>query len=382
VDVGDPIYRVDGPNEIQQVGEIRRVLPAVEPAFADAPAGPTAEALLYPSAPPLYVESQLTYYVTPTSLTWVLETMLPPQRRIEIAQELAATYEAYHAEILEALRPVIVGGLLDASQVVEEDLAVAVARRREQLERLGSRYQDHVVDQELVPLIREQIWPIVQKHAEPLANEIGEEMFARASLWRFGWRFLYDRSPLPEKNLTQAEWNRFVNDEGLPVLNSHASDFMTVQRRILEDIGNNELVRDALRRNLSRVVDDPEFRGIVWEIFREVLVDNPRLRQKLEERWNGEEARQAVQLAADYAEPSVRRIGDMLFGTRDTGIAPEFAQVLRNQILDKDCRWLVLETPAQGRPLEEVSRRTVLRVRTGGYPDVNPFAVQLQGVRP
>ena len=92
--------------------------------------------------------------------------------------------------------------------------------------------------------------------------------------------------------------------------------------------------------------------------------------------------RQAVQLAADYAEPSVRRIGDLLFGTREAGIAPEFAQVLRNQILDKDCRWLVLETPAQARPLEETSPRTLLHVRTGGYPQVNPFAVQLQEIRP
>ena len=131
-------------------------------------------------------------------------------------------------------------------QVVEEDLARGRVAPARSAGTSGSRYQDHVVDQELVPLIREQIWPIVQKHAEPLANQVGEEMFERASLWRFGWRFLYDKSPLPEKNLTQAEWNRFVNEEGLPVLNSHASDFMAVQRLILEDIAHNELVRDAL----------------------------------------------------------------------------------------------------------------------------------------
>jgi hypothetical protein len=384
VEVGDPIYRVDGPDAIEQVGEIRRILPPGESAAPGTPIGPAAEALLYPSAPRICVESCLTYYTTPTSLGWVLETMLPPDRRVQIAQEIVATYEAYHAEILRALKPVIIGGLVDAMQVVEEDLAEAVSRRRESLERLGSRYQDHVVEREIVPLIRDQIWPIVKKHAEPLANQVGEEMFQRASLWRFGWRFLYDSSPLPEKNLTRTEWNRFMNEEGMPVLNSHANDIVAAQRLILEEVANNERVRDALRRNLSRVIDDPEFRAIVWEIFREALIDNPRLRKKLEERWSGEEARQAVQLAADYTEPCVRRIGDLLFGTREEGIAPEFAQVLRNQILDKDCRWLVLETPAHARPLEETSGHSdsVLRVRTGGYPQVNPFAVQLQGVRP
>ena len=180
VEVGDPIYRVDGPNAIEQVGEIRRVFPPAVRRSRRRRRARRPKRCFIPTPSRICVESQLTYYTTPTSLAWVLETMLPPQRRIEIAQEIAATYEAYHAEIVQALKPVIIGGLVDATQVVEEDLAAAVSRRREQLERLASRYQDHVVDQELVPLIREQIWPIVQKHAEPLANEIGEEMFQRA----------------------------------------------------------------------------------------------------------------------------------------------------------------------------------------------------------
>ncbi len=382
VEVGDPIYRVDGPGVIQQVGEIRRVLEPVGSTSTGARAGPRAVALLYPNAPRLCIESQLTCYMTPTSLTWVLETILPPARRVEIAHEIAAAYSAYRGEIVETLRPVLVGGLIDATQIVEEDLATALPRRRAQLERLGSRYQANLVDQELVPLIRSQIWPIVKKHVEPLAAEIGEQMFQRASVWRFGWRLVYDKLPLTDSHLVRAEWKRFVNEEAIPVLNSHASDFVTTQRLILEEIASNELVRDALHRNLSRVIDDPEFRAIVWDLFREVIIDNARLREKLEERWNSEEARRAVQLAADYAEPSVRRIGDMLFGTREAGIAPEFAQVLRNQILDKDCRWLVLETPAAAHPLDPADRNAVLRVRIGGYPPVNPFAVQLQEDRP
>ena len=76
------------------------------------------------------------------------------------------------------------------------------------------------------------------------------------------------------------------------------------------------------------------------------------LRETLEQRWKTAEARRAVQLAANYVEPCVRRIGDLLIGTRRDGIAPEFAQVLRNQILDKDCRWLVIETPADSAPEE------------------------------
>jgi len=160
---------------------------------------------------------------------------LPERKRVQIAEEIVVTYQSYHAEILQALRPVIIGGLTDAMSVVEEDLARVLADRRDALEQLGSRYQDRVVEQELVPLVHDQVWPIVKKHGEPLANQVGAEIFERASLWRFGWRVLYDKSPLPAKDLTLTEWNRFVTDEAIPVLNSHREDFVETQRGLCRD---------------------------------------------------------------------------------------------------------------------------------------------------
>ena len=223
-----------------------------------------------------------------------METMLPPDKRLQIAEEILTAYEMHHVQILGALRPIVVDGFSDALEIVELDLAAALRRHREDLEELGSRYQGRVVEQEIVPLVRQEIWPIVRHHAEPLANDIGREMYERASLWRFGWRALYDKSFLPEKNLTQEEWNRFVQEEALPVLDDHSSDIVTVQRQILEDIAQQREGASAVRRNLTRIIDDPEFRSIVWQIFREVLVDNPRLHQRLEQRWKTAEAQRAM----------------------------------------------------------------------------------------
>ena len=36
-------------------------------------------------------------------------------------------------------------------------------------------------------------------------------------------------------------------------------------------------------------------------------------------------------------------MGDLVFGSPKEGISPEFAAVLRNQILHKDRRWLLLQ---------------------------------------
>jgi len=40
---------------------------------------------------------------------------------------------------------------------------------------------------------------------------------------------------------------------------------------------------------------------------------------------------------------------------------------------------LVIATPPDSMPSENISENKVLQVRHGGYPEVNPFAVQLQG---
>lgn len=378
--VGDPIYTVDGPDRIEQVGEIRRVEWEEESADAS-DVGPAAWALLYPHAPSLSDGSYMTCYTTPRSLTWVMDTMLSPENRARIAQEIVSAYETCHKEVVEAMKPVIVSGFVGALEVVESDLAASVSRHREELERLASRYQKQVVEQELIPLLRQEIWPIVQRRAEPLANDIGKEMFERASLWRFGWRLVYDKSFLPEKQLTQQEWNRFVREEGVPILKHHSDEILAVQREILEDISNNNKVRTAVQHNMAQILEDPEFRAIVWRIFREVISDNPRLHQKLEQHWKTAEAQYAMQLAANSVEPAVRRIGDLLFGTRRHGIAPEFAQVLRNQILDKDCRWLVLETCSSSSAAQGHSQHVTLRVYRGENPQINPFAVQLKDMR-
>jgi len=380
LEVGDPIFRINGPESIEQVGEIRRVdkIAADDP---DAAASRVVEALLYPQAPDVHDRTYMTYYTTPRSMTWVMATMLPQEKQDQLEQEILIAYQTYHTEILQAVKPILVGGFSDAIEVVEEDLASALSQHREQLEDLAGRYQSRVVEQEIVPLVRQEIWPIVKNHAEPLANEIGRELYGRASLWRFGWRVLYDKSFLPEKNLTLEEWNRFVREEGLPVLDHYGNDIVDVQRQILEDIARNQKVRSGVRRNLMRVIDDPEFRSIVWQVFRQVLVENPRLRQRLEQRWKTTEAQRALQLATYYIEPCVRRIGDLLFGTRQDGIAPEFAQVLRNQILDKDCRWLVINTPPGSVPIHAHSKEVSLHVQRGEDPEVNPFALQLKDVK-
>jgi hypothetical protein len=99
----------------------------------------------------------------------------------------------------------------------------------------------------------------------------------------------------------------------------------------------------------------------------------------MEDNWTSPEANAAFQMATSRLEPTSLRIGQILFGNEEDGITPEFAKVLRNQILRKDQRWLVLETEPFTDDSTTPTRNIPLLV--GDVPHVNPFASQIQLTR-
>jgi len=305
-------------------------------------------------------------------MEWVLRTVLPAEKRRQIATELSGAFELHREEVVRVLRPVVEDALREAFLVVEQDLPPALERRRDELEQLGGKYQREIVEKELVPLVRQEIWPIVRRHAEPTVNEVGREIWQRASLWRFGWRYAYDKSPLPRKNLAQQEWTRFLEEEVVPVFEGHTEEFIDVQQRIFADVARDPEVREVVRSSLGKIAGDPEAQRIAWEVVQEVIVYNPRLKEVFDKHWRSEKARRAVRVAATPLEPTVHRIGELLLGTPDGGITPEFARVLRNQILAKDRRWLVLETGSSTTTATD-SSELILRVSPGSPDALNPF---------
>jgi hypothetical protein len=360
----DPIFVVQGPESVRQVGEVAGI------SFSNGRL--TGQAVFYSCAPTVGSGAKLTYHQTPYSIEWVLRTVLPVEKRQQIATELSGAFELHRDEVVRVLRPVVEDALQEAFLVVEQDLPPALERRREELEQLGSKYQREIVEKELVPLVRKEIWPIVRRHAEPTVNEVGREIWKRASLWRFGWRYAYDQTPLPRKNLAQQEWSRFLQEEIMPVLESHTEDFIKVQQQIFTDVARDPDVREVVRSSLGKIAGDPEAQRIAWEVVQEVIVHNPRLKEVFDKHWRSEKAQRAVRVAATRLEPTVHRIGEMLLGTPDGGITPEFARVLRNQILLKDRRWLVLETGSTTGTAGD-SSELILRVSPGPPDALNPF---------
>lgn len=295
----------------------------------------------------------------------IVETLLPDGKRRRIEERLSELIEEHGDEMVAAFQPVIEKSLRDSAPILEDALKASVDRHRDEFKAIGERWEDEILRQRIVPLIKDEVVPGIREHAEPVAKEIGRELWNRASLWRFGWRAIYDKSPLPERELTKSEWERFIQEEAVPVFERHLDDILESQKRIFLDLAQNEHIREELESIVKDVVADEEFQRLVKAVVREAVLENKRLHAVWTRNFQSKEAKAAMRLAGKRFEPVIRQIGDELFGTRETGINPDFARVLRNQILGKDKRWIV------ARPIEETH---LLDDREGRPPTVDPSA--------
>jgi hypothetical protein len=265
-------------------------------------------------------------------------------------------------------------------QVVEADLSEALAKDQERWARLGAKYQHEIVEVRLAPVMKSQIWPLVVQHTEPVVRDVGREIWERASVWRFGWRSIYDRMLPNEQSLTEKEWARFLRQDALPVLERHTDELVAVQEKVLANVLANEEVRTAACDGLRAMADDPELQQLAWDLIRELILENPRLHAILARHWTGPEAQRALEITSERFEPAVLRISETLFGNAEAGITPELARVLRSKVLGKDRRWLFVEgvapAPAATGSVRAPPAGLVLPLRLSGAASLNPFEVE------
>ena len=385
--VGDPILRVNGANEYEQIGEVRLVREVDTQRIVDLARTRSAEAVLFARPNDSLRISELDYFHTPNSLDWVVVTMMSPQKQQEVIQVIQQAVDENRDSIVAQLKPVMRRSLQDALVVVEDDLIAALRHRQSTLAAIGGRYQNEVLQKELVPLVKSEILPIVQHNAEPLVQDIGLALWQRLSLWRFTWRYLYDVSPLPERNKFKREWDRFVKQDAVPELEGRSEEILRVVQDTVKEVAANDKVKRVVRSSAKKVMNDEEIHALVWDIFREVIVDNQRLHDTIEATWKTPEARRALKITGAKLQPHVTEIGRLLFGSPEDGITPEFASVLRNKILQKDRRWLVVrpadraneELPVGTAPVtiesnQEIQQSQSIRVKRGPATVHNPFA--------
>lgn len=286
-------------------------------------------------------QCQMFQYHATGRLSEVVATLFPPEKQARIKKRISIAVAQHGETLSRQFVPLVEASLRKSMPIIEQEFQAAVRRHREEIDAATTRLKDELVQERLIPLARKEILPIVRKHGQPPAEKIGREIWDRASLFRFGWRAIYDKTPLPQRDLLRREWGRFVEQDAVPVLEKHMDEIVVAIERSLRDITANPTVRSELAEVADQVASDPKSRALVRKILNETFVDNPRLREVWREVWSSTQAQAAIEIAGDRLEPIVRKIGDDVFGSEEIGIDPDFARVLRSQILRKDRRWII-----------------------------------------
>lgn len=299
----------------------------------------------------------------------VIATLLPKPKREQLAQKISAAMRAHGKEISEAMLPLVFETVRQSLPVIESELTASLKRHDAEVEAIATRFREDIIQEQMVPLVRTEVLPVLQLHGREPAESIGREIWGKASLWRFGWRALYDSAPLPERELVREEWSRFVEQEVVPIVEDHLDEIAEAVESILRDLAANDVLRERLGDVALQIVNDDEARDLLRTIVMEAIVDNERLRQVWVNVWTSPEAREKLRTAGERLEPVIREIGDEVMGTRREGIEPGFARVLRNQILGKDKVWITLKNePNLG---ADPSQPIALRVAT----DFTPYPI-------
>ena len=347
--VGDPVFLESGEGHIEPIGMISQLdFPTEEVSKPVKLAWVNRATIKFLSGlPPISEQDHIEYHSTSDSLSWVGKTMLSESKRKELTKLIIDAYSRHQDELLETFKPLIEQTIANGAKIIRDEVVFEIANHQEQIQAIGRRYQSEILEKDILPVLEEEILPIIQKESQPLAQQIGMEMWKEVSVWRFGWRVLYDATPLPEKNLSQREFDRFLESKAMPILKSHIPDAIELQKSLLAKISKNERLKATLSKAGNKILNDTEVQSLMKEIFKNAIVDNEKLKQSIEATWRSDSAVAAMRIANRRLEPTVTEIGRALFGSPTDGITPEFARVLRNRVLHKDERWLVLKTSAK-----------------------------------
>lgn len=323
--VGDPVYVVEDECPVQ-IGYVE---------FSD-----SSDVVLLLDGE-VNANSRFEFHQTTGSLAEASGLLLPPDKRAVVAEMISRYAKDQGRQSVAAMIPIIERAIAGSVPVLEASLRASLERHQSEIDDVAGRFKRDVVNEQLIPLAKSRVLPIVRRHGEPPAQLIGRELWDRASLWGFAWRAALDRSRLASDDLVAKEWSRFVDEEAIEVLEQNSDLIVSSITNIILDAANDDVIRDGLADALSSVQNDPATRRLVQTVLRESIAENQSLRRVWSDALTSPEAMRIIDRAGRDLEPIVRQIGDVILGSADGGLSEGLTRVLRNQVLNRDRRWIM-----------------------------------------
>jgi len=298
----------------------------------------------------LHADASARLVLVPLAAAWVVQTLFTNEKIPRIAEEWNRTMLIHREEIFDVLTPILRDVIIDLERHVETELPDFLKRHSERIKALGDSMESQLEREQFASLFEREIWPIAQPKVRPIIEEISREVWKKLPVWGLTWRLAYQNLPLTRDDYLKEAWVTFLEGQVVPIFLSHSEEILEAARDVAREAFEKKEVRETLRQAFAGLIQEPGFHELCQIFLQEVLLDNPRFHETMLRRWSAPEVQSALAAASTHIEPMVRRMGDIVLGTRKEGITPEFARVLRSQILLKDGQRIVIDPGSETAP--------------------------------
>jgi hypothetical protein len=356
VEVGDEVHLADASGEVpdaaRPVGEIEAILAedGSELPHLYTEASAFRVRIHQPDRVDLRADAAADLVRVPQTGAWVAQTLLTRRTIPRIAQEWNLTMLEHREQIFALVTPIVRDCIIDIQRHVEREMPPFLARHREEVGRLSAALEGDVRGKDMPAVFEKEIWPMAQPHLRPVLDTVSREIWDQIPLWGFSWKIAYGALPFTDNDAFQNAWLEFVEGQVAPIIGSHSEELFAAGKAIFRDVLANERISERIRAAFTNLIEHPEFHALTHVFLKEVFLDNTDFHEAMRARAGSAEVRRALAVASTHLEPMIRRMGDIILGTREDGVTREFARVLRAQILHKDLQRVVIRRGSEGAP--------------------------------
>jgi hypothetical protein len=288
----------------------------------------------------------------PQTAAWVVQALFTKETIPRLAEEWNNTMLEHREEIFALLTPIVRDVILDVERHVEAELPGFLERHGEEVRELSDKIKRDLGGEKLEAIFEKDIWPIAQPKVRPIVEKVSREIWEKLPLWSLTWRLAYQTLPLTDNDHVQKAFIEFLETQAMPIFRSHTEEVVETVREVAHETFANEEVTSTVRQVFASLLAEPKFHELCQVFLREMILDNSSFHEVMNRRWQSPDVQLAIERASRHIEPMVRRMGDIVLGTREEGITREFARVLRSQILLKDLQRIVIDAgPDDAAPL-------------------------------
>ncbi|WP_372367971.1 hypothetical protein [Candidatus Uabimicrobium sp. HlEnr_7] len=281
----------------------------------------------------------------PGTPAWVVNKLLPEERRKEL-QNVLDEYLRIHTEsIQQQLLPIFTEVAQESYTLLQKNFSAIMEKNKEELlKKLKDAEKKHI-SKELQTLWDDIIWPIILEESDPVIAPIVQKLWGKFPKAKIVMLWIYQSLPGTDNDHVQKKIEAYLQDKAIPVVEEHKEELAELMVTITNRVSKDDKVKASFFKMFKNIFSDEELLKIVKHTVIELYkINRDTFTEKLKKKWNDPQVRNSLADLSENFEPYLIKMINHILINEQREIRPELAQVLRRQILYKDKNFLIVTT--------------------------------------